>query len=162
MHSQNNQTGYESPQAVYSPDDYSSPAEPAEKPKNKLPFGVIAAASSLAVVALFIFVGAGIYLLKSSNDAAGKVLASDKNNTNKSSAVVVPSAAARQIKIDVDEGKAHVYRGGESIGSTPLDLTVQDGEKLDLTLRRDGFEDKAVKFEAVGGKRVYTFSLKQK
>lgn len=161
-HSQNNQTGCESPQAVYSPDDYSSPAEPAEKPKNKLPFGVIAAASSLAVVALFIFVGAGIYLLKSSNDAAGKVLASDKNNTNKSSAVVVPSAAARQIKIDVDEGKAHVYRGGESIGSTPLDLTVQDGEKLDLTLRRDGFEDKAVKFEAVGGKRVYTFSLKQK
>ena len=155
-------TDYKAPapvETVYS--DYAT-GEPAEKSKNKLPIGMIAAAASAAVILLFATVGAGIYFLKGTGGNTEKTIASDKKNTGNSAAVAVPKGAARQIKIDVDEGKAQVFRGSEAIGSTPLDLNVQDGEKINLTLKREGFEDKSVQIEAVGGKKVYTFSLKQK
>ena len=158
---QNSSTDYETPGTEYVSNNY-APDDTIEKAKNSLPYGLIAAAASVAVILLFVVVGAGVYFLKGNDDNAGKVIASDKKNTGNTTAVVVPKGAARQIKIDVDEGKAQVYRGSEAIGSTPLDLNVQDGEKVNLTLRRDGFEDKSVQFEAVGGKKVYTFSLKQK
>ncbi len=148
---------------VYSPSgNYENYEQPKSKQQNKLPFGLIAGAVSAFVVVLFVVVGAGVYFLKSSAADSGKsVVASNQKNTN-SSAIVVGTSSARQIKIDVDEGKAEVYRAGEKVGATPLDLAVKDGEKVDLTLKRDGFEDKTVQFEVGGGKRVYTFSLKQK
>ena len=158
---QNSLTNYETPSAEYVSNDY-APSEKIERPKNSLPYGLIAAAASAAVIVLFVLVGAGVYFMKETDENPGKVIASDGKNTGNATAIVVPNAAARQIKIDVDEGKAQVYRGSEAIGSTPLDLNVKDGEKVNLILRRDGFEDKTVQFEAVGGKRVYTFSLKQK
>lgn len=143
----------------YSSSDYSSVE--AQKPKKGLPYGLIAGVTVVAVVLLFTVVGAGIFLMKG-GDSGNVAAANGKSAANGSTAVVAPNAAARQIKIDVDEGKAQVFRGGEQLGMTPLDLNVRDGEKVALILKRDGYEDKNVQFEAGGGKRVYTFSLKQK
>jgi serine/threonine-protein kinase len=147
----------------YAPNDFSSNNYSSIENstlKKGLPLGLIAGVSAIAVVLLFSIVGIGVYLMKSGD--GGNVVANGKTAANGSTAVVIPNAATRQIKIDVDEGKAQVYRGNESLGLTPLDLNVRDGEKVALTLKRDGFEDKNVQFETGGGKRVYTFSLKQK
>ena len=79
--------------------------------------------------------------------------------------IVVQSAkstAPKKVRIDVDEGKAQVFRGGQSVGLTPFELEARDGEKVDLTLKRDGFEDKNVQLEITSGKQAYTFSLKPK
>jgi serine/threonine-protein kinase len=159
---QSSSANFETPSADYSYSASYEPTETAEKPKNALPLKMIAVASSAAVIVLFLMIGAGVYFLSGSGDDPGKVIASDKKTPGSNSAIVVSSGATKQIQIDVDEGKAQVFRGSEQIGSTPLDLKVSEGEKIDLTLRRDGYEDRNVQFEAAGGKRVYTFSLKQK
>jgi eukaryotic-like serine/threonine-protein kinase len=151
---QNSQPDFQTPPTEYA--EYVS-----EKPSKKgLPLGLIAASVSAAVVILFVFVGTLILLTRGEPQTANATGNKPANNTL---AVVVPKESAqRQIKIDVDEGRAQVFRGAESLGQTPLDLNVKDGEKVELTLKRDGFEDKSVQFEPSGGKKVYTFSLKQK
>ncbi len=67
-----------------------------------------------------------------------------------------------RIRIDVDEGKAQVVQNGQVIGTTPFDMEVNAGEKPNVTLRRDNFEDKNVLIEPSSGKKVFTFSLKPK
>ena len=67
-----------------------------------------------------------------------------------------------RIRIDVDEGKAQVVQNGQVIGTTPFDMDINAGEKPNLTLRRENFEDKNVLIEASSGKKVFTFSLKPK
>jgi eukaryotic-like serine/threonine-protein kinase len=153
---QTSQPDFQMPRTEYAADEYIS-----NKPAQKgLPLGVVAASVSAAVVILFIFVGTVVLLTRGEPQSANATVNKPANNTL---AVVVPKGAApRQIKIDVDEGRAQVFRGAESLGQTPLDLNVKEGEKIELTLKRDGFEDKNVQFEASGGKKVYTFSLKQK
>jgi serine/threonine protein kinase len=53
---------------------------------------------------------------------------------------------AKHIKIDVSGGKADVYRSGQKIGETPLDLSTELGEHINLTLKRDGFADQPLDF----------------
>ena len=67
-----------------------------------------------------------------------------------------------RVQVDVIGGKAQVFRNNQLIGTTPLDLEAADGERIDLTLRREGSQDKNVQFEVTSGKKVYTFSLAPK
>ncbi len=93
------------------------------------------------------------------NDSSSKFAANQKDNKT----IVVQSAKPqKRVRVDVDEGKAQVFRGGQSVGSTPFELEARDGEKVDLTFKRDGFEDKNVQLEITSGKQAYTFSLKPK
>ncbi|HXG82459.1 MAG TPA: serine/threonine-protein kinase [Pyrinomonadaceae bacterium] len=133
--------------------------------KKSLPVGLIAGLSAVAVFGLFL-VGGVVFWLSSGGDSTKsndntKIVAGEKN-LKSNQAVVVQSVSLRRVKIDVDEGKAEIVRNGEKLGSTPFDLEARDGEKVDLTLRRDGFEDKPIRLEVKGNKQVYTFSLKQK
>lgn len=127
----------------------------AEKPR-KLPLGMILGAVGAAVFLLFSVIGIGIWAI------SGK--ASVAVNTNDKNAIVVQSASknSRKIRVDLDEGQGQVIRGGQTVGNTPLDLDANDGDKIALTLRRDGYQDKDVEIDVAGGKKVYTFSLKQK
>lgn len=131
-----------------------------QTPKKNSRLALFAGAAAFAVILLFASIGVLIFFMRGeSKSVANSNVNKPSNNTL---AVVVPKGAERQIKIDVDEGKAQVFRGAEPLGQTPLDLIVKDGEKVELTLKRDGYEEKTVQFEASGGKKVYTFSLKQK
>jgi serine/threonine-protein kinase len=56
------------------------------------------------------------------------------------------SPQARIVKIDVSGGNADVYRNGQKIGETPLDLSARLGEHINLTLKREGFADKDLDF----------------
>jgi serine/threonine protein kinase len=131
--------------------------------KKTLPVGLIAGLSAVAVFGLFLVGGVVLWLSSGSSvksDGNSKNVAGEKNL--KSNQAVVQSSSMRRVKIDVDEGKAEIVRNGEKLGTTPFDLEARDGEKVDLMLRRDGFEDKPVQLEIKGNKQVYTFSLKQK
>jgi len=134
----------------------------------KLPVAAIAVASSVGVLLLFGLVGLGVWSMSGSsandtttNQAPKTVFADSKDNKN----IAVQSAktaAQRRVRVDVDEGSAQVFRSGQAVGATPFDLEAGEGEKVDLTLKRNGFEDKTVQIEVSSRKQVYTFSLKPK
>ena len=124
---------------------------------NKLPIGLIAGAAGAAVIALFAVIGIVIWAVGGSSKPAA--------NTNDKNIAVVQTAgkgASRKIRVDLDEGQGQVIRGGQTLGTTPLDLDANEGDKMNLTLHREGYEDKNVQIDVSGGKKVYTFSLRQK
>ena len=82
--------------------------------------------------------------------------------TPKSTPTPAPSGGTQRIRIDLDEGQAQVSQNGRQLGTTPLDIDVSPGESPNITLHRDGYEDKQVTIEAGNGKKVFTFSLKRK
>ena len=134
----------------------------------KLPAAKIAVASSLAVVLLFVFIGFGVWLMSGSGAASVSANSTLKTAVEAKDAktIVVQSAKTtavqRRVLIDVDEGSAQVFRNSQTVGATPFDLEATEGETVDLTLKRDGFEDKNVQIEVSSRKQVYTFSLKPK
>jgi serine/threonine-protein kinase len=135
--------------------------------RKKLPVAMIAVASSVAVILLFSLIGIGVWLMGGSSagdSTASPALKTVVDSKDGKTALVQPAKAAtqRRVRVDVDEGSAQVFRNNQSIGATPFDLEAADGEKIDLTLKRNGFEDKAVQIEVSSRKQVYTFSLKSK
>jgi hypothetical protein len=58
-----------------------------------------------------------------------------------------PPADLRTITIDVPEAAAEVYRDGRRLGATPYPLQARVGERVELTLRKQGFRDTTLVFE---------------
>lgn len=67
---------------------------------------------------------------------------------------------SKTIRIDTIGGSAEVWRDGQKLGTTPLDLKIKDNETINLKLKRDGFLDSNVPVNST--KNVYTFSLEPK
>jgi len=65
----------------------------------------------------------------------------------------------KQVRIDVTEGRASVYRDGELVGATPCQIEARVGEEIDLTLKSEGYADKSVEFSVTENKKVYTFTM---
>ena len=124
---------------------------PASKP---FPIALVAGIGGAATLVLFIIIG-GIFFITSGGGIATQTSTGPNISTTN-------SKGNTKIRVDVDEGKAQVLRNGQSLGTTPLDLDVNLGETVPLTLSRDGFEDKNVKIEVTNSKKVFTFSLKAK
>ncbi|MBV9241323.1 MAG: serine/threonine protein kinase [Acidobacteria bacterium] len=120
------------------------------------PVGILAAAGGGLLVLLFVIVGAAFWILGGEAPIAN--VAAKNNTATKTSA----PANSQHVRVDVDEGKAQVIRDGQVVGTTPLDIDIASGEKPNLTLRRDGYEDKTVQIEPTAGKKTLTFSLKPK
>ena len=135
--------------------------------RRKLPVMMIAIASSVAVLLLFGLVGIGVWSMSGSSasdtaaNSTSKVVTDSKDGKT-AAAQSAKTSAQRRVRVDVDEGSAQVFRNSQAVGSTPYDLEAADGEKVDLMLKRDGFEDKTVLIEVSSRKQVYTFSLKPK
>lgn len=136
-------------------------------PRRKTPFAAIIAGAVAGVMLLFSFVGVGIWAMGGSgnyqaNNSSIIILPDKSPAANKSLPAPHPVANVNPVHIDTFEGSAQVFRDRQQIGVTPLDLEAENGEKIELTLRRDGYEDKQVEFEVSPGQKVYTFSLKSK
>ncbi len=138
-------------------------------PRRKTPLAAVAAGSIAGVLLLFSFVGIGIWAMGDSGNYQANnsaiVVAPDKSPAKPNginSPVRQRSAKTKPVHIDSFEGSAQVFRNGQQIGVTPLDLEVEDGEKIELTLKRDGFDEKQINFQVSPGQRVYTFALKSK
>ncbi len=65
------------------------------------------------------------------------------------------------IRIDVSDGKAEVYKGGEMLGTTPYSIKARPGQEIDLILKRHGFSDKPVQLYASENDKVYTYTLEK-
>jgi serine/threonine-protein kinase len=67
-------------------------------------------------------------------------------------------ASERVVEVAVSDGKADVYRGAERVGTTPYPVRGKLGERVSLTLRRDGYVDEPVEF-VVGEKKSFMYTL---
>jgi serine/threonine-protein kinase len=67
-------------------------------------------------------------------------------------------ASERVVEITVTDGKADVYHGAEKIGTTPYAVRGRLGERVSLTLRREGYADEPVDF-VVGEKKAFMYTL---
>ncbi|MET0626357.1 MAG: serine/threonine-protein kinase [Pyrinomonadaceae bacterium] len=67
-------------------------------------------------------------------------------------------AAERVVEVTVSDGKADVYRGAEKVGTTPYAVRGRLGDRVLLTLRRDGYADEPVDF-VVGEKKAFMYTL---
>jgi serine/threonine protein kinase len=73
--------------------------------------------------------------------------------------------AAGQMKphtIKVTGGQADVYENGRRVGTTPYEFTAKVNDQIDVTLRREGYEDCAVRFTVSENKREYLYTMKEK
>jgi eukaryotic-like serine/threonine-protein kinase len=71
-----------------------------------------------------------------------------------------PEGEERTIELHMVEGAAEVYRGDARLGTTPYQLKARVGERVRLTLKREGYVDEPVDF-TVTEKKVYTFDMKK-
>ena len=62
------------------------------------------------------------------------------------------------ITVDTMDGVAQVVQGDKQIGSTPFQVKAHSGERVNLLLRREGFEDLPVQFD-VSERHFYTYTL---
>jgi len=134
------------PATLYASGNSAAPSKP-------FPIALAAGIGGGALLLLFMVVG-GILLLSGGGTAA--------NQTGGTNSVVATTKGNTKIRVDVDEGKAQVLKGGLLLGTTPLDMEADLGDNVPLTLRRDGFEDKNINIQVTSGKKVFTFSLKAK
>ncbi|MGE3467197.1 MAG: serine/threonine protein kinase [Pyrinomonadaceae bacterium] len=67
-----------------------------------------------------------------------------------------------RVTVETSDGSAEVFRNGTYLGRTPYQLEGVEGEAIDLVLKREGFEDEAVRFDIMERKRVYTYSMRRK
>jgi serine/threonine-protein kinase len=127
--------------------------------RGNFPTLLIAAASAVVVLVLIVAIGGGIWLF----GRPGKASASEDPKVNNGGTVsTTVKGDPQRLRIDVDEGTAQVLRDGKVLGTTPYDLEASRGENVNLTLRREGYEDKNVNLEITSGKKVFTFSLKSR
>ncbi|HLM54593.1 MAG TPA: serine/threonine-protein kinase [Pyrinomonadaceae bacterium] len=121
---------------------------------------VIALGGAAAVVVLLVVAAVALFVLTSQPDATAEAEAGagTVKLLTSSSPSPSPHAEERSIEIAVSDGRAEVFRGESKLGSTPYTHKARLGERVRLTLRRDGFKDEAVDF-TVTEKRAYMFTL---
>lgn len=135
------------------PETIVSDMDSAQTPGKNLPVGLIAGIAGAAAMLLLVLIGGVILLSGDKNPAQASTSANQTADAPKGS---------MQIRVDVDEGKAQVLRGGKLLGATPLDISANPGDDLALTLTREGYEDKNVNIKVSSGKKVFTFSMRSK
>ncbi len=120
---------------------------------------IIPVVASLLVVGLIGVIGLIAYFVLSSTSAtqqsSDQAKAISPSNVARSA---TGDAQERAIELQVFEGRAEVYRDGKLIGTTPYQLKARVGERVRLTLRREGYKDEPVDF-TVSEKKSYTFTM---
>ncbi|MBX7169595.1 MAG: protein kinase [Pyrinomonadaceae bacterium] len=150
-----------------------------KKNSSHFPFAKYGAIAG-AVLLFFCLIGLGFWVVSEpsatpnnktpikSIDNQTKTNSADKNNdlpaiqADRKDTPRINSGGGRTIRIETINGSAEVWRGGQRIGSTPLDVEVMDGESLNLTLKKPGFADQDIKPELTAGKKVYSYTLAAK
>ncbi|HEX8282970.1 MAG TPA: serine/threonine-protein kinase, partial [Pyrinomonadaceae bacterium] len=143
-----------------------APAQAARPPRLPLLIGAGAAAVVLVVVGVVALAflgsseGAGA---ETANAAAPAVNASNtaRGLTSGPAPAAGRDASERTIEITVTDGKAEVYRGDVRVGTTPYAVRGRLGDRVRLTLRRDGYSDEPVDF-VVGEKKAFMYTLAKK
>ncbi len=145
----------------------------AERTASKLPLLIGAAAAAVVLVIVGVvtlaFLGSSaegeVADANAGAPAANNSRAANNSNTARGLAGGGPSPAAagrdsseRVVEVTVSDGKADVYRGAEKVGTTPYAVRGRLGDRVQLTLRRDGYADEPVDF-VVGEKKAFMYTL---
>jgi serine/threonine-protein kinase len=146
-------------------------SEAAETKASGGAFGLPLILGGAAVVVLLLFIvggGALVYFNASGDDAlvGGVAVTANSSNTARGLAARPSPAASRDaservVDILVTDGKADVYSGEEKLGTTPYPVRGRLGERVQLTLRREGYLDEPVNF-VVGEKKAFMYALTKK
>jgi eukaryotic-like serine/threonine-protein kinase len=133
-------------------------------------FGLPLAIGGAAAVVLLLVVGvAALLFLGTSTEVSeggGAAVTANASNTARGLAPKPSPAASRDaserlVEITVTDGKAEVYRGAEKVGTTPYAVRGRLGERVQFTLRREGYADEPVEF-VVGEKKAFMYALTKK
>jgi eukaryotic-like serine/threonine-protein kinase len=122
---------------------------------------VFAVLAVVAVVALVMFNSSGEAVADAGPAAPKNVANTARGLTSGAAPAASRDAAERTVEVSVNDGKADVYDGAEKLGTTPYAVRGKLGERVRLTLRRDGYADEPVDF-VVGEKKAYMYSLSKK
>ncbi|MFL6332670.1 MAG: serine/threonine-protein kinase [Pyrinomonadaceae bacterium] len=129
------------------------------------PFGLpLALGGAAALVLLVLFAGGAlIYMSAYGDDALGGGAAVTANTSNTARGLTAGPAASRDpaertVEIRTSEGKADVYDKADKLGTTPYPVRGKLGERVSLTLRRDGYADEPVEF-VIGEKKALMYTL---
>ena len=128
---------------------------------------LLLAGGGAAFVVLLLVVIGGLMMMNSSSEsgansnAAAKGLSSNRNTSpaGVASGANASGGAEKSIELSVMEGRADVYRDGQLLGTTPHKLNARIGERIMLTLKRDGYKDEPVDFSVSESKRDYVFKM---
>lgn len=139
------------------------------------PMIIVAAFSAVAVLMVFSIVG---FFVWAASDESSK-----ENNSNiaivvpinspkpdiadlRNSKQILPQSSADselvKVLVDTNEGSVDIYRDDQRIGKTPLEVEGREGETVNLTLKREGFQDQRVQLLISARRKVYTFILQRK
>jgi len=116
--------------------------------------GLISAAAAIVLVVLVVVILA-LWSGGGDDPAPGA-------NRNAAVAAGGDAGVTRSVTIEVAEGHADVYKGGEKVGITPFRIEGKPGEELRLVLKAEGFADKNVKLSVGQQDKPYTFTLERK
>ncbi len=136
------------------------------------------AAIAASILVLFVLLGLAIWAISgpgtagtnSGNSRAGSQSGPANSNADvpKNTRVGAQSAPQPVVNhdrpratIDVTEGTAEVYRDDQFIGKTPLMIEGAENEKVNLTLKRVGYDDHNEVVEITTRRKVFTFSLRR-
>jgi serine/threonine-protein kinase len=123
------------------------------------------AALAVAFVFLVVAVG-GVFVMMSGPDKPAASTGNSSQNTGiqtpPPNRAMPPGPQMLTFSLEVAEGQAEVYKGGEKVGTTPYQFQAWPGEQILVVLKRDGFHDKTVQMSLSENKRVYTFAMEKK
>jgi len=107
-------------------------------------------------VAAVIVIGVGVYVYEANTTVnppappPSPIQTSDDSNAANTTAVT----------IDVNQGHAEVWQGGQQVGQTPYTIRGPYREHVSLVLRERGYEDRNVEFD-IGGQPALTFQMER-
>ena len=124
---------------------------------------LLAGAGAAVVVLLLAVGGAFMWMMSPSPAPNANVNSVAKGLSGAPAASAATPARAggteKSIEVFLTEGRAEVYRDGQLLGTTPHKLNAQVGERIKLTLRREGYRDEPVDFTVSESKRDYAFKM---
>lgn len=145
--------------AVSRPDDAAGEADSVRAPEKSGAAKAVPLIAAAAVVVVLGIVGLVALLVLTASPAD-----TPQPSTAKAA---VPAGAGRAASVDAEEravelqvsdGRAEVYRDGKLLGMTPYNLKARVGERVRLTLRRQGYADEPIDF-TVSEKKAYMFTM---
>ncbi len=110
----------------------------------------------LGAAAILLMAGAGLLLARKARPpvTAQPTNATARETEKKAEPHVEPGPTAepgpsmKQVIVATEPVAAEIWKEGQSLGRSPLAVPVPDGEKIELTLKADGFVEQAVTVES--------------
>lgn len=141
------------------------------------PMRIVGVISAIVVLMVFGIIGFGMWAIsdgvdanvagnENSNIVVARNSPTPKNLISKNDNQISPQSGTKsdlvRVMVDTNEGSAEVYRDEQRIGKTPLEVEGREGDNVNLTLRRDGFQEQKVELLISARRKVYTFVLQRK